>query len=704
MNLSDLKKNLGDDNYINQHQFLILSELWKVMYTNIDSGRDLLIRLLEKKKMFAGYEKILTSLLEFAGLFQYLDDNDLFSTADQLAYECHRPEGLDNIILHSEQMNIYQRLLDGENIVLSAPTSFGKSLLIDAMIASKKYNKIVIIVPTIALISETRARITNRFRNDYKIITHSSQSFENKTIWIFTQERYLELDTEINEVDFFVIDEFYKLNCNETYEDRAILLNKAFLKLCSSKAQFLLIGPNIESLKDTQKSNLNYSFIRTDFHTVVADVENYYYKGFDRDKKCIEIAKDLKEPTIIYCKSQNSSNELANKFIENKIVKSNLETTNFASWLGKNYHEEWNLVKLLKNGIAIHHGSLPRAVSHHILSLFNKGFIKFMFCTSTIIEGVNTSAKNIIIYDNKIATKNFDMFTFNNIKGRAGRMFKAFVGKVYVLCKPPQPDLPIVNIPVLTIPEQIPLSLAMELPKEKLSDFSLEQLKKLHAQNLLDISTIKRNSFIPVERMIKVANNYNESQNIDDIVWYESPNNKQMNFVCRQIFDGLLGGIHKDKIFSSSQLKKYLSFLQKSVKKGIDNYLKKWVNKKNSKDITKSIDEAFDFMRQWAEFNFPRYLLALNDIQKDVLKKRDITPGDYSAFATKVKRCFLPMSVTILEEYGLPAPITIKIDKNSHLGDEVDQILINLKNLKVDKLDYLKEVEKSILVEVIKNL
>jgi replicative superfamily II helicase len=43
----------------------------------------------------------------------------------------------------------------------SAPTSFGKSLLIEEIVASKKYKNIIIIQPTLALLDETRKKFQN---------------------------------------------------------------------------------------------------------------------------------------------------------------------------------------------------------------------------------------------------------------------------------------------------------------------------------------------------------------------------------------------------------------------------------------------------------------------------------------------------------------------------------------------------------------
>lgn len=60
-----------------------------------------------------------------------------------------------------------------------------------------------------------------------------------------------------------------------------------------------------------------------------------------------------------------------------------------------------------------------------------------MVSTSSIIEGVNTQAEQVVVWSNKNGSCKFDYFTYRNIIGRAGRMFKYFVGKVYLLEEPP---------------------------------------------------------------------------------------------------------------------------------------------------------------------------------------------------------------------------------------------------------------------------
>ena len=156
------------------------------------------------------------------GLFPYLSPNRLvLSTAEALALEFHRPavgiRGQD-FIFHSEQATIFYRLLDGESIILSAPTSFGKSMILDALVASGEWNNLVVIVPTVALIDEVRRRLVS-FTHRYTLITHPSQEPGEHNIYVLTQERFLELPAE-PDVDLFMIDEFYKLGSHNPDDQR----------------------------------------------------------------------------------------------------------------------------------------------------------------------------------------------------------------------------------------------------------------------------------------------------------------------------------------------------------------------------------------------------------------------------------------------------------------------------------------------------
>jgi reverse gyrase len=114
----------------------------------VQEARDILVRVLEDADKFKGYESVIQTLLRNVGLFPYLDFKKA-RAADQLAAEVHRPEAMpENIVFTAKQAEVYRELMAGRSVVLSAPTSFGKSLIIDAVIASHKHRNIVVVVPT----------------------------------------------------------------------------------------------------------------------------------------------------------------------------------------------------------------------------------------------------------------------------------------------------------------------------------------------------------------------------------------------------------------------------------------------------------------------------------------------------------------------------------------------------------------------------
>ncbi|XVV37191.1 DEAD/DEAH box helicase [Streptomyces sp. CA-100214] len=235
------------------------------------SARELLLRILDQPSQFSGYAELLDSLLRTAGLFPYATPSNL-SLPDLIAYEAHRPLDYDNedVVFHEVQAKVYRRLMSGENVILSAPTSFGKSLVLDALIASGKFSNVAVVLPTIALIDETRKRLS-RFRGQYRIITHPTQSLGERNLLVMTQERILDLP-ELPELDLFMIDEFYKLDISRGEADRGILLNQALQRLMRTQATFYLAGPNIHALAASLPQDFVASFISTSFATVVSDV------------------------------------------------------------------------------------------------------------------------------------------------------------------------------------------------------------------------------------------------------------------------------------------------------------------------------------------------------------------------------------------------------------------------------------------------
>ncbi|WP_437222307.1 DEAD/DEAH box helicase [Planctomicrobium sp. SH661] len=278
-----------------------------------DTAREMVLRALDQQHFFEPYQEILDALSRAVGLFPYIDPESL-GLKDSIAYEFHRPLNMpSDLVFHREQAKIYQRLLAGDSVVLSAPTSFGKSKIIDAMIASGRYSNIAIIVPTLALIDETRRRLAV-FSKEYKVVTHLTQLPAAKNIFVFTAERAVAYE-QLPQVDFFVIDEFYKLDPGDRDDSRAVALSQTFYKLRKGGAQFYLLGPNIDRVPTNVEGEYGCYFYQTRFGTVVSE-QTRVDNGRDEMERLTNLASELEGPTLIFCSSPPRVNAVARTFLD----------------------------------------------------------------------------------------------------------------------------------------------------------------------------------------------------------------------------------------------------------------------------------------------------------------------------------------------------------------------------------------------------
>ena len=665
----------------NTDRFQIIKEVAILIVTEESVGQEFVLRLLSRIEDFQGMESMIHSLVRQVGLFPYLEEENL-SLKDTIAYEIHRPSGFkENFVFHHAQAEVYYTLLRGENVVLSAPTSFGKSLIIDSIIASQQYSNIVIIVPTIALIDETRKRLS-KFKDSYKIITHPSQSFSQRNIFILTQERAIEIIPDVD-VDFFVIDEFYKLSPQKTDEERCHVLNQVFYMLVKKDAQFYLLGPNIEQVTTSLLDNVKFKFIKTDYKTVVSERHQVNLNnGEDSIERLIELSSSLEDPTLIFCQSPASANKVAKAFFNSNKFERTDENKDLADWLRSNYHSQWILPDCLEYGIGIHHGKIPRAIAQKCIKLFNEGKIRYLICTSTLIEGVNTKAKNVIVYDNKIAKTKIDYFTFNNICGRSGRMFSHFIGHIYLFHEPPVAELPLVDFPIFSQANDVPEKL-INVDFEDLNESSKRKLNKYFEQDVLSQETLRKNSYIDLDKQLELANFIQSKLNrIHNLMkWEQYPTNEQLKSACRLIWNYFVSS--RKRIYGvSSGEQLHFRLNQFKGAKNIKNFIATIIEAENAQtpdSINNAIELAFDIQRHWINFQFPRYLMSLGDIANDIFRKNNLPLCDYSYFASLVECYFMSPYVIPMDEYGLPIQISNKIGEVTGISSNIDDALEQLR-------------------------
>nr|MBP8083139.1 DEAD/DEAH box helicase [Spirochaetota bacterium] len=465
MKIEDIITKIEKQDSISIDESFSFAKNTSILLRNDESnGRKIIIYVLDNwKKIPNETVEIWTDLIESAGFYPYLEkekDNLKFiNLAGKIRKNCHFSENIipkenEKYFLHEEQKYLKSILESGQNLIVSAPTSFGKSLLIEEMVASNKYKNILIIQPTLALLDETRKKL-KKYQDNYRMIIRTSQesSKDKGNLFLLTAERVMEYKN-LPMIDFFVIDEFYKLSAKRD-DERSDVLNNAFYKLLQQNQvpQFYLLGPNIDDISKGFTNKYNATFYKTNYSLIENKVEDIYsmhkdkfkeprkYKEF-KEEKLFELLFDLiDQQSIIYCSSPSRVRDLAEKyclFLINKQIEKSGDLP-LIEWIKENINSKWNLITFLNYGIGINDGALQKHINSSIIDSFNDKKLKYIFCTSTIIEGVNTSAKNVIYFDHtKGKNKKIDYFDYSNIKGRSGRMMIHYIGKIYNFNQPPE--------------------------------------------------------------------------------------------------------------------------------------------------------------------------------------------------------------------------------------------------------------------------
>lgn len=633
-------------------------------------ARDKLIRILDfHKKNNLPYDLLVNHLIRQLGLYPYIE-LETADWQDRFVFESFKADigGDKPVTLHREQSSVLRKLLEGSSLAISAPTSFGKSFIIDAFIALNKPKNVVIIVPTIALTDETRRRLQKKFADRYKIITTAGVELSDKNIFIFPQERAVYYTEKLEEIDILIVDEFYK--ASELYDkERSSSLINAIIRLGAKSKQKYFLAPNISGINDNAFTN-DMRFVRLDFNTVFLDKYNYFeeIKGNEKlkEKYVVEILGSSQGRTLIYSGTYTEINKVSMLIIENFDLESSELLQDFQCWLVNNYSRSWRLADLVIRGCGIHNGSLHRSLSQIQVHLFEvEGGLKNIISTSSIVEGVNTSAENVILWKNKNGVSNLDDFTYRNIVGRAGRMFKYFIGNVYILERPPEP---VSNELSLSIPDSILGGLdendgSIGLTNDQISKIISykEQMASILGYDVFRlIQNEKIFSTSDSDLILRIAQDLvHNSSEWNGLLYLNSDKVEDWDWLLYKIIKiqpGAWGTYYTAFV-------NFVKVLSRNWTESIPDLLESLAGY----DI--GIDEFFKLERN-VTFKLATLLSDINILQMHILEN----PVDITPFVLKVSNAFLPPLVFQLEEYGLPRMISRKIHQEKVICFDFDDM------------------------------
>lgn len=392
-------------------------------------------------------------------------------------------------ILSNIQLLVRNKIKNKNNIIFTAPTSFGKSsIVIDTikeMIDNKQISKVVIILPSKALINEYRAKV-KRVLNDIPIIEtpYIIDNYE-KVIFLYTPERFIIFNenNKFSKIDYAICDEVQMLISisKKNSRDRSILLAKTISIIKEKKIPIIFLMPFItEPYKGFISKFVNFNkneIINVD-ENITPFVSNNYYVLDIKDKNLIryDFSKDagisnvnyeiicntnninknelyewediiinnlekiieIDKKFIIFCTGKEYVKQLAEKYInkqEEKINKKCNRMKALIKYIEENISPDFEYISFLKKGIAIHFSELDSYMKRQVEIIFNtEDDIKGIISTSTLLQGVNISAKNMILfYGNRFSSFGNSDIDFRNLLGRTARLGINIQGNIFAI-------------------------------------------------------------------------------------------------------------------------------------------------------------------------------------------------------------------------------------------------------------------------------
>jgi hypothetical protein len=659
-----------------------------------NEARQELIKLLDYHQTNElDYNPLVNHLIRETGLFPYLEP-ETSNWEERFIYNAFKVDVGEEkpLTLHREQSFLLKSLLEGRNIAVSAPTSFGKSFVIDAYIKIKKPNNVLIIVPTLALTDETRRRLYKKFAHEYKIITTSDVELSDKNIFIFPQERAMNYINIVESFDIMIVDEFYKAS-SKFDKERSPSLIRAMIRLGAKSNQKYYLAPNITSI-DSNPFTEDMEFIRLDFNTVFLEKHELYNQinnNEEKSEKLLEILSVNRGKSLIYAGTYSNIDSLTYLFLDTYEPVKNELLEMFADWLSKNYDVNWSLTKLISREIGVHNGRLHRSLSQIQVKLFEEETgIRNLISTSSIIEGVNTSAENVIIWRNRKGSAKLDDFTYKNIIGRGGRMFKHFIGKIYILEQPPIEGQTQLDIP---FPDEIlgdlddtkyeGLLTKEQVAKLKIYNDEMGELIGVQVYDELKAESAFQSSNSELIKTIAIdlTTNPDEWNGLYYLNEFKPENWDRLLYKVIKLQPGNWDTGYKVFV-------EFIKIMAYNWSKSIPELLKEL------EDYDVGIDKFFLLERN-VTYKFSALLNDLNTLQKRILKDKQY---DISKFIKWCSHAFLPKVVFQLEEYGLPRMISKKLHESNVIDFYNNELTIH------SVVEQLNEIGKEMTIERTNNL
>ena len=395
------------------------------------------------------------------------------------------PQG-DPITTNRFQRELWDKLQWGIWVSASGPTASGKTYLILRWLlnelASGAASFAIFLAPTRALVSEIEhellalapAHQVHGLRVASLPLAELGDR-QRPTVLVFTQERlhvFLNSVGAVPAIDTVVVDEVHKLGDGL----RGVILQDAIERVARANPQsrFVFLSPlteNPETLLSDAPRGIATAVVPSEIPTVTQNLiiakqqprdsthwqlllqqesgthalgDVYLHARPDTSiKRLSYLALALGRShtgTLVYANGPAEAAKIAWQIYNGlhadgaPVQLIDPELADLSNFARDTIHPQFQLVELVKRGVGFHFGNMPTLLRSEIERLFRDGKLRFLVCTSTLIEGVNLACRTIVMRGPRKGTgKPMGPHDFWNLAGRAGRWGQDFHGNIVCL-------------------------------------------------------------------------------------------------------------------------------------------------------------------------------------------------------------------------------------------------------------------------------
>jgi len=387
--------------------------------------------------------------------------------------------GSQTTVLTEFQHDLWNRLRSGKKVALAAPTSAGKSFVLQNYLVSRFEGvgaaTVAYVVPTRALIAQV-ARDLGVMLSPLEAIgpaiitspVEPDQALPERAIYVMTQERlqitlaaHPELEPEV-----VIVDEAHGI----AEGSRGVLLQWTVDEMIARRpgAQLLFASPTVRNLDvfgrlfdvpdvealASSEPTVSQNFLVVEVSNVstgeisVSSAEPDGRRAFVASKtlgrmldtktdRLVRISAALGRTgaSIVYANGADEAERIALKLAAEFEDSDATPARERLAQLSRDaVHRSYVLADCVLRGVAFHYSDMPTQLRMAVEDAMRAGDIRFLVCTSTLLQGVNLPARNIFMCrPERGPGQALQGADFWNLAGRAGRLLREFQGNIFLV-------------------------------------------------------------------------------------------------------------------------------------------------------------------------------------------------------------------------------------------------------------------------------